>query len=337
MHKFNRIKYLGFTLIALLLFSCNNSEISDDTKTETSLVEKKEIKKNKIIPDLLVSMIKSTDYYFDIIIFTEIKTQIFKILRDSVIDSDGGIYTQFFFTDLNNDSKDELICVFAKDGSGSIGIFNKLDKNWECLYFEDYYSRWDFRDDISIIDTLNEKLVSIKEVVTTGSGVFKEVTHFLKFIDGEILDVITLINSNYVVGWGAIALNFETSSKYHFEKNAKGKNDLIVNYKYTYYPSASFGAGLNNDDCHPEYPLIKANKTLSYVWDSVENSYKPNFENSGLSAAKLKALDIIQFNDSLMIYAFKDEIDSTIKNGTKVEARLLRHYLSMKKNLVSTQ
>jgi hypothetical protein len=310
----------------LFLFSCNTP--SNDKKTNTD--NKTSQKEYKIIADSLISLIKIYRGYGDSL-SNEINKQVFKTMRDSTINTNESFSMLYsYFIDLDNDSTDEIVCLFGKsDVAGTLGIFDKVNNSWYCLYFEDYYffyPDYDFNN-IHIIDTLDEKIISINRLVASGTGIYKQETDFLKLINGTVYNVLTLINSNYINAWGT-QLGMEVSSKYRFIKAPPSLARFIVKYDYQYYPGPSFGCGLKEED-HPEIPLIKGSKTLSYIWNPSGHKYKAELKNTGLSEAKLKAFDIMQYNDTLIIQAFSDEIDSTIINGTQQESKLLKHYINL--------
>jgi len=137
----------------LFLISCNTP--SNDKKTNTD--NKTSQKEYKIITDSLISLIKIYRGYGDSL-SNEINKQVFKTMRDSTINTNENFNMLYsYFIDLDNDSTDEIVCLFGKsDVAGTLGIFDKVNNSWPCLYFEDYYF-FNYDNNISIIDTLLKK------------------------------------------------------------------------------------------------------------------------------------------------------------------------------------
>ncbi|MDP5172124.1 MAG: hypothetical protein NWR72_17905 [Bacteroidia bacterium] len=256
-----------------------------------------------------------------------INRQLYAALADTVF-PDNAVFAVMnaFQVDLNGDNVTELICQVGTDPAyGSVGIFRQEGGHWVCVFFENFGHHY-HGVMLSVLNiSAREKVVAIPELELRGSGVYQEVTHFFKFIAGDIHHCLRLLHRNHIMGWG-LALNQQISTTYEFSGYA-GSDRIWVIYSYHYFP----GPVLQGDmywEGHPELTIIEGEEGITYEWNAESKQYEPFFSENGLSREQIAVMEELG-QDRLFQDAFAGELAEVLKTGSRQQKEMLKNYLEM--------
>ncbi|MFD0766992.1 hypothetical protein ACFQZI_19190 [Mucilaginibacter lutimaris] len=239
------------------------------------------------------------------------------------------------FADLDSDGTSELICLLAWDENyPSIAVIKKIGPTWYLLYLEDFYMFYSSPELYVGNSSSKNKTFCVRKVYNRGSGVYEDGYSFYKLINNTVYPCLDIVNDAHIVGWG-LNLNQTVSSKFSFRG---GRNDDIwVMYNYNF-----FAGPINNGDCgwcsNEEVSIVKGEKGVNYIWDNKLHKYKREVSSYRTSLEDLSDQKIACFsdmgNDKLFVRAFRDEINETLKKGTREQRAITRKYLSIVKREV---
>jgi hypothetical protein len=103
-----------------------------------------------------------------------------------------------------------------------------------------------------------------------------------------------------------------------FEFSGNETDDMSVNFDYNFFTSGTD-------------PLIKGENYVSYKWDVKSRIYKLEIypyqkQLEDLNDQKIACL--YNFNDTLFVSAFKNQIAALLKNGTTPQKKAMHKYLT---------
>lgn len=332
------IIYPIYLLVIAVLLNCSKvDKTTEESKSEKTVLvnstqadEYQEMPTFKVpIPDSLIEKIKK--FQGDFQAGRLISTELLQNLSDTAMHGKEVVGTiNPIFVDLDGDFRLEIIGLFdLVMNYGSLAIFKQIEEQWYCLFFEDFGHH--YRDlNISIVNNSSkEKVFYINALEDRGSGIFKDVHHFFKLIDDQVVHCLRLINEGRIHGWG-LYLNQEVTTSFQFDNS----NERIwVLYDYHYFP----GPILEKDvswASHPEIEIIKDTKGIHFEWHENKKQYIPAFKDGGImdGLTKKQLLAFEQFgNDKLITEAFKDDFDKILLNGTEHQKKIVSKYLEMVK------
>jgi hypothetical protein len=268
----------------------------------------------------------------------EINREVYKIVMDSVLEDDHlFLILNPMFIDLDSDGNSELVSLFGEFQQGChLGIFTKQEDGWKCIFFEEFHHHYEGVNFSIVNSGAKEKLIVIKDLELRGSGVYKEVAHFFKLIDGEIIHCLRLLTDSRIHGWG-LYLNQELKTRYDFS-TYYGRDELEVVFAFSYFPGAIF-EGDAPWDSHQEIVLIEKNEQVSFTWDNESKKYEPEYKKEheyyGLSEKQYLALDEFG-NDTLIIEAFRGELEKILGEKDERKAIVKRYFEMVEKDKKAT-
>jgi len=249
-----------------------------------------------------------------------------------VHDSNLGRMLNPIFVDLDGDHGEELICLLGwSTEAPSLGVFKEIEGKWYLLYLENIYTFYN-APSLSVAGNFSKnKTFYLRHVDDHGSGIYADSYSFYKLINNKVYKCLNLLNEARIYGWG---LYINQNIKMNFEFRGDGNDEIGVGYNYNFFPGA-----INQGDCSwcasEDVSLIKGEDYVWYNWNMKEKKYKleiPKYKNNieDLTASKIACFGAFG-NDSLFVAAFGDQINETIKTGTKQQKRILKEYLSILK------
>ncbi|MEO6149929.1 MAG: hypothetical protein ABIN95_07000 [Mucilaginibacter sp.] len=325
------MRYLNFLVILLIIAfaGCNRSKTNFSTKnsTDTSLGIK--------IPPSWVERVRRLDYHkadhqVDSILLKEfsaiIKPDSLSMEKDYANQKK---FVNMIFADLDGEPGEELIVLLGYDYySPFLCVIKQINGNWYLIYKEainTFYAP----PSLSVANNYSKnKVFYLRRVYNHGSGVYLDGYTFYKLIDGKVYSCLNIINRASIVGWG-LYVNQEIKTSFEFDGTA---DELGVTYDYNFFPGSIYPT-----DCewcgHTEISLIRGEDHVNYLWDEKNHSYKldiPAYKNNSndLTANKIACFGDFG-NDSLFVSAFKKQIDTTLKNGTALQRKILGEYLRL--------
>lgn len=325
------------TVLTLLIFgvgliSCN--EFNKTGSTEDNLVFPKVLAGNKsvegakLIPNSLIEKIKR--FNGEDSLLNEINRLAFQIIRDSMFNKDHtfGVLSPFF-VDLDGDMKNEIICLFGIwHENPTLGLFKEDNKNWKCLFFEDFHHHYEGVN-VSIVNNPGkEKVVLVKELEARGSGLYKEVSHFFKLIDEQFIHCLRIVSDSRINGWG-LYLNQEIYSDFSFS-NYNGSDKIWVRYKFRYYPGPIFEKDVSWTS-HPEINIIQGTEGVGYIWNQEAKKYEPEFSSKDdVEIIKKRLIAFDEFgNDTIIVEAFKEEFELELRKGSTQQKEIIEKYIKL--------
>ncbi|MDP4227912.1 MAG: hypothetical protein Q8910_16230 [Bacteroidota bacterium] len=280
------------------------------------------------VSDKFVSEIKAYNYKTNP---QDIIAEYYKYLfPDSILEcSKNGILTPIEIN-LDSDSENEIVSIFGWDETKTnFGVFKKINNIWYLVYAEDinmFYTP----PELSFINTPSKnKTFYLRQLHERGSGVYFDSYQFYKLINNKVYHCLSLVNNARIYGWGLylnqdITMDFKPSSGLY--------DDLWVSYKFNFFPGAVNDSDVSWDS-HPELSFVKGEEGLSYIWDSINHIYQPQFckyDKKCLNDNKVKCFGDFG-NDSLFISAYGYELEQKLNKGTDLEKKLISDYINQVK------
>jgi hypothetical protein len=230
------------------------------------------------------------------------------------VNSDGSIIAPIF-VDLDSQPENELICILGWDDyNPSLCVFKETDGQWYLIYIEGIHTFYS-SPTLNIANNFSKnKVFYYRQVDGHGSDVYYDSYNFYKLIDGKVYKCLNLINDNHSYGPESF---MSQEIKTTFEFSGDEADNMNVNIDYNFFT--------NGTD-----PLIKGENYVNYKWDIKSRTYKLEIfpyqkQLEDLSDQKIACL--YNFNDTLFVTAFKNQIDNLLKNGTLQQKQAMRKYL----------
>lgn len=240
----------------------------------------------------------------------------------------GGILNPMF-VNLDSDPNDELIGLFGwSEEEPTLAVFKKIDNDWFLLYLEPFYMFYTPPELHVANNYAANKVFYIRWLDERGSGIYKDSYHFYKLIDNQVYPCLTLINDAHIIGWG---LNLNQKIETNFKFNGASKDEIWVTYQFKF-----FSVSLHEEDMpweeQEEISFADGDDGLSYQWDSLTHTYRPELYNDPESLTEEKIACFGAFgNDSLFVHAFNYEIQQKLKKGTQEEKKIIQNYIEFVK------
>ena len=251
----------------------------------------------------------------------EIYGKTIQVLADSIFDKDGQYkISSPVLVDLDNDGKRELIALFGSANTFAfLGVFCELEDFWQCVFykgFEHHYEGVGFN--IHEL-TSNEKILTIKNLESRGSGIYLEATHFYSLVEEKFIHCLRIVSDARIHGW-ALPINQTVESEFEL-KSLEENECIMVQYNYNFFA----GPDIENEPSwisHPEISLFRGLKDLDYVWNKSTRVFEPQFETSELTQHQLMAFEEFG-NDTLLTQAFKEDLEEILLGDDEVKKEIV--------------
>ncbi|SDF22311.1 hypothetical protein SAMN05216464_114130 [Mucilaginibacter pineti] len=247
------------------------------------------------------------------------------------IDEDYGRVLNPMFINLDGEPGEELICLLAWDvGSPYLGLFKQLKGQWYLLYLEDI---WMFNEgtELSVANNFSKnKVFYCRHLYGRGTCTYADGYAFYKLINNKVYRCLELVNEANTCGWSPF---LNQSIKMNFKFNGDNSDGLMVNYVYDFFYTPKDQSAMSESS---DISLIKGDANVWYAWDTKTSTYKltiPSYKKNieDLTAEKIACFGDFK-NDSLFVYAFRGQIDQTLKKGTSQQKKILKEICTRAKD-----
>lgn len=311
-----RLLLLPFFAIIITMLQCTSctAPISESVAQPTATP--------KIIPNSIIQQIKNYTVG-DESSASAILKNLRNIAQDSILDEnfEHGRGLKTLFVDLDGDFSLEIVLeVYLLDDTYLL-ILQQQGKYWHLIFVESFWQKYGSSSFSILNSNSSHKLLLIKGMTASGTGLFAETLCFYKLIDHQIIPCLTLIDNMYITGWGKY---WDQSYSNECEiENWSTKDELKTKYQYKFTPSHPFQAILPLDSFE-NIPYFENNGSLTYQWDSLLQEYVPQLEDSGLNQQQWETIRDFS-TDSLIYEAFRPQIRLLLDKGTPTQQTLLRY------------
>lgn len=248
------------------------------------------------------------------------------------------------FVNLDEEPGDELICLLGWDITCPyLGVFKERQGEWYLIYLEEIESFYS-SPTLYVANCFSQnKTFYLRRVYNRGSGMYADGYSFYKLINNKVYQSLNLVNQANIIRPGPY---MSQEVRMNFEFAGDDLDGIWVDYGYNFFnvpivkdDALSNAVSPSNADSLPyandEIPIIKGEGGTNYTWNNKNKTYDLDIKPYQNQPDDLTAQKIACFGDccnvSLIVLAFRRQIDQTLKTGTPQQKKILKEYLSRAK------